>query len=435
MTTAIVGRNASGKTQYVEQMRRRLSSDTVRYIAFRDTYGPAVDGQYYLQLRWNQHDIDPEMPTVREALCRSKGNADPKPLLTSFGLEGSMDKHIITLSSGELRKFQLIKTLLHNPKTLILDNPFIGLDAETRQQLRDLLLRIATEQHIDLYLVLSKSDDIPDYVERIIDMDHQGRELPLQEYLNTRAPFPTRVLSEEHEQEILGLPHAVHSLQEDEVIRMTDVSIRYGERTILKDLNWTVRRGERWALSGQNGAGKSTLLSLVCADNPQGYACDIRLFGHQRGEQGVSIWDIKRRIGYVSPELARSYHRDISALRIVASGLKDTVGLYVRANEEEKQQCRWWMRIFGIEQLADRSFITLSSGEQRLVLLARAFVKDPDLLILDEPLHGLDNINRQLMKDVIMAYFQRPDKTLIMVTHYAEELPPCITHHLELKKN
>ena len=435
MTTAIVGRNASGKTQYVEQMRRRLSSDTVRYIAFRDTYGPAVDGQYYLQLRWNQHDIDPEMPTVREALCRSKGNADPKPLLPSFGLEGSMDKHIITLSSGELRKFQLIKTLLHNPKTLILDNPFIGLDAETRQQLRDLLLRIATEQHIDLYLVLSKSDDIPDYVERIIDMDHQGRELPLQEYLNTRAPFPTRVLSEEHEQEILGLPHAVHSLQEDEVIRMTDVSIRYGERTILKDLNWTVRRGERWALSGQNGAGKSTLLSLVCADNPQGYACDIRLFGHQRGEQGVSIWDIKRRIGYVSPELARSYHRDISALRIVASGLKDTVGLYVRANEEEKQQCRWWMRIFGIEQLADRSFITLSSGEQRLVLLARAFVKDPDLLILDEPLHGLDNINRQLMKDVIMAYFQRPDKTLIMVTHYAEELPPCITHHLELKKN
>ena len=346
-----------------------------------------------------------------------------------------MDKHIITLSSGELRKFQLIKTLQHNPKTLILDNPFIGLDAETRQQLRELLLRIATEQQIDLYLVLSKSDDIPNYVERIIDMDQQGRELLLVDYLSHRAPFPTRVLTEELEQEILGLPLTAYRLQEDEVIRMTNVSIRYGERTILKDLNWTVRRGERWALSGQNGAGKSTLLSLVCADNPQGYACDIRLFGHQRGEQGVSIWDIKRRIGYVSPELARSYHRDISALHIVASGLKDTVGLYVRANEEEKQQCRWWMRIFGIEQLSDRSFFTLSSGEQRLVLLARAFVKDPDLLILDEPLHGLDNINRQLVKDVIMAYFQRPDKTLIMVTHYAEELPPCITHHLELKKN
>ena len=435
MITAIIGRNASGKTQYVEQMRRRLSSDTIRYIAFRDTYGPAVDSQYYLQLRWNQHDIDPEMPTVREALSRSKGSADAMPLLKSFGLEGSLDKHIITLSSGELRKFQLVKTLLHNPRTLILDNPFIGLDAETRQQLRDLLLRIATEQQIDLFLVLAKSDDIPGYVERIIDMDHQGRELPLQEYLNTRAPFPTRVLSEEQEQEILGLPHAAHSLQEDEIIRMTDVSIRYGERTILKDLNWTVRCGERWALSGQNGAGKSTLLSLVCADNPQGYACDIRLFGHQRGEQGVSIWDIKRRIGYVSPELARSYHRDIASLRIVASGLKDTVGLYVQTNTEEKEQCLWWMRIFGIEHLADRSFMTLSSGEQRLVLLARAFVKDPDLLILDEPLHGLDNINRQLVKDVIETFCQRRNKTFIMVTHYQEELPPCIDHSLVLLKH
>ena len=435
MITAIIGRNASGKTQYVEQMRRRLSSDTIRYIAFRDTYGPAVDSQYYLQLRWNQHDIEPEMPTVREALSRSKGSADAMPLLKSFGLEESLDKHIITLSSGELRKFQLVKTLLHNPRTLILDNPFIGLDAETRQQLRDLLLRIATEQQIDLFLVLAKSDDIPGYVERIIDMDHQGRELPLQEYLNTRAPFPTRVLSEEQEQEILGLPLAAHSLQEDEVIRMTDVSIRYGERTILKDLNWTVRCGERWALSGQNGAGKSTLLSLVCADNPQGYACDIRLFGHQRGEQGVSIWDIKRRIGYVSPELARSYHRDIASLRIVASGLKDTVGLYVQTNTEEKEQCLWWMRIFGIEHLADRSFMTLSSGEQRLVLLARAFVKDPDLLILDEPLHGLDNINRQLVKDVIETFCQRRNKTFIMVTHYQEELPPCIDHSLVLLKH
>ena len=435
MITAIIGRNASGKTQYVEQMRRRLSSDTIRYIAFRDTYGPAVDSQYYLQLRWNQHDIDPEMPTVREALSRSKGSADAMPLLKSFGLEGSLDKHIITLSSGELRKFQLVKTLLHNPRTLILDNPFIGLDAETRQQLRDLLLCIATEQQIDLLLVLAKSDDIPGYVERIIDMDQQGRELPLQEYLNTRAPFPTRVLSEEQEQEILGLPHAAHSLQEDEVIRMTDVSIRYGERTILKDLNWTVRCGERWALSGQNGAGKSTLLSLVCADNPQGYACDIRLFGHQRGEQGVSIWDIKRRIGYVSPELARSYHRDIASLRIVASGLKDTVGLYVQTNREEKEQCLWWMRIFGIGHLADRSFMTLSSGEQRLVLLARAFVKDPDLLILDEPLHGLDNINRQLVKDVIETFCQRRNKTFIMVTHYQEELPPCIDHSLVLLKH
>jgi molybdate transport system ATP-binding protein len=131
----------------------------------------------------------------------------------------------------------------------------------------------------------------------------------------------------------------------------------------------------------------------------------------------------------------RSYQRDIAALRIVASGLKDTVGLYVKPDEQEKERCRWWMRIFGIEELADRSFLQLSSGEQRMVLLARAFVKDPELLILDEPLHGLDNVNRRLVKDIIETFCQRHNKTMIMVTHYEEELPQCITHKLFLQRH
>jgi molybdate transport system ATP-binding protein len=215
---------------------------------------------------------------------------------------------------------------------------------------------------------------------------------------------------------------------------MNNVSIRYGKRTILKELNWTVHNGERWALSGQNGAGKSTLLSLVCADNPQSYACDIALFGQPRGK-GESIWDIKKHIGYVSPEMHRAYQRNIPAIKIVASGLNDSVGLYVKPEEEEYAKCRFWMDIFGLKGLEDITFLNLSSGEQRLVLLARAFVKDPELLILDEPLHGLDNTNRRLVKDVIEAFCQRKNKTMIMVTHYKEELPNCIDHHLFLVKN
>ena len=93
------------------------------------------------------------------------------------------------------------------------------------------------------------------------------------------------------------------------------------------------------------------------------------------------------------------------------------------------------MRILGVDDLADRSFLSLSSGEQRLVLLARAFVKDPELLILDEPLHGLDQWNRQLVRNVIDTFCQRRNKTFIMVTHYEEELPPCITHWKRLPKN
>ena len=202
----------------------------------------------------------------------------------------------------------------------------------------------------------------------------------------------------------------------------------------MRDLDWTVRRGEHWALSGQNGSGKSTLLSLVCADNPQGYACDISLFGHRRGS-GESIWDIKRHIGYVSPEMHRSYKQNIPAIQIVASGLKDTVGLYVRANEEEKEQCRKWLRRLGIGHLENRHFMEMSSGEQRLVLLARAFVKEPDLLILDEPLHGLDDDNRVMVKELVDEYCQNPDVTLIYVTHYQEELPHCIDHSIYLERH
>ena len=405
--TAIYGPNGSGKTQYIEKMRRQMASDSVRYVAFRDSYGVGTDQAYYLQLRWNQHDIDAETPTVALLLEKAFLQTGPdtperrqwqQELYRLFGLDELTDKYIITLSSGELRKFQLARTLLAQPQTLIIDNPFIGLDAETRQQLASLISHLSSLiSHLDhIYLVVSRRKDIPDYVTDVIDLTP-----------STDSP---------------------------EVISFHNVTVRYGERTILRDLDWTVRQGEHWALSGQNGAGKSTLLSLVCADNPQRYACDIRLFGHRQGEAGMSIWDIKRRIGYVSPEMHRSYHRDLPALHVVASGLKDTVGLYVRPTADERQQCLWWMRLFGVDHLADRSFLTLSSGEQRLVLVARAFVKDPDLLILDEPLHGLDDRGRRLVLSLIEAFCARPEKTLIFVSHYREEWPSCIDHELFLKR-
>jgi molybdate transport system ATP-binding protein len=264
---------------------------------------------------------------------------------------------------------------------------------------------VAGEQQLQIILVLSKNDDIPPFITHVVEV-RDKRVLPkrtLDEYLGQRPPFPDHVLSPEKADAIVSLPYKNTEYHTHEVVGMHQVSIRYGRRTILKDLSWTVLNGERWALSGQNGAGKSTLLSLVCADNPQSYACDISLFGYARGS-GESIWDIKRHIGYVSPEMHRAYQRDLPAIRIVASGLKDSVGLYVRPDEAEYDICRFWMDIFGVGHLADHTFLKLSSGEQRLVLLARAFVKDPELLILDEPLHGLDMTNRRLVKDVIETF-------------------------------
>ncbi len=443
--TAVVGRNGSGKTLYIDQLRKKLASDRVRYIAFTDSYGVNVDGQYYLQLRWNQHDIDHETPTVGDLLENAYHLAGEdtterrqlqQHLYGLFHMDEFLDKYIITLSSGELRKFQLTKTLFANPRLLIMDNPFIGLDAETRDQLKSLLKMLTDQRDIEIMLVLSKTDDIPEFVDKVIEIDGQENKEynKVEDYYAHQQAVPSHVLGEEKRQAILHLPYHDNDYDCQRVVDMHQVSIRYGERTILKELDWTVMNGERWALSGQNGSGKSTLLSLVCADNPQSYACDITLFDRPRGS-GESIWDIKKHIGYVSPEMHRSYKRDLPAIRIVASGLMDSIGLYAVPNEQDYEKCRWWMDIFGIGDLAERRFLQLSSGEQRLVLLARAFVKDPQLLILDEPLHGLDLWNRRLTKDIIETFCQRRNKTMIMVTHYVTELPTGITNKLFLARN
>ena len=465
---AICGDNAAGKSRLVEIItghypllqnsvyydfdttgaeagtptQKRLISEQLRFISFRDSYGDQ-DGTYYYQQRWNQHDIDENTPTAGALLEKIE---EHRPGLRSelyrmFNLEGVLDKYIISLSSGELRKFQLTRTLLTEPRVLIMDNPFIGLDAPTRDALKELLSTLTKETHLTIILVLSKYDDIPEFVTHVLPVE--GLELKAKQ---TRAEFvetvakPSTSLPTHLAQWIEQLPAKdissipFYPQKGGEILHLHDVCIKYGNRTILNELTWKVCEGERWALQGENGAGKSTLLSLVCADNPQSYACNIELFGHRRGT-GESIWQIKKHIGYVSPEMHRAYLRDLPAIDIVASGLSDSVGLYCRPRPEQRDICRQWMAVFGIEHLQDKTFLKLSSGEQRLCLLARAFVKDPELLILDEPLHGLDLNNRQRVREVIDAFCQREHKTLIMVTHYKEELPNCITHSLTLKKN
>lgn len=449
---AIVGGNGTGKSLLVDTMTGRypllmnevkydfspshsnLVSDNIKYITFRDSYGDA-DGNYYYQQRWNSQDLD-ETPVVRDLLPECKNPELRDALYNLFGIEAMLDKHIILLSSGELRKFQLTKTLMSDPRVLIMDNPFIGLDAKTRQLLHELLKKLTEMTDLQVILILSKTDDIPAFITHVIPVADRicGAKLTKEEYLASRPEAPTHVLSDEKRQRIIELPYSDNLYHTEHIVDLNKVSIRYGERTILKELDWTVKCGEKWALSGENGAGKSTLLSLVCADNPQSYACDISLFGRKRGS-GESIWEIKKHIGYVSPEMHRAYLKNLPAIDIVASGLHDSIGLYKKPRPEDRDTCLWWMGIFGIANLADSNFLQLSSGEQRMVLLARAFVKDPELLILDEPLHGLDMVNRRLVKDVIEAFCQRKDKTMIMVTHYQEELPNCITNSIYLTKN
>lgn len=460
---AIVGPNGGGKTRLVNILigrypllmrdpeydfrpsQKTMISDNIKYITFLDAYGGDNDRTYYLQQRWNRTEMDEATPTVGdrlEAIFKLTGKDTPERralqqrLYSTFALQPLLDKPTPFLSSGELRKFKLTETLLASPRVLIMDNPFIGLDASTRDDLCELLATISRKPDLQIILVLSKTDDIPPFITHIVEVsDNIVRpKQTLDQYLHNKEAQPPHVLEKDMVQAILGMPYKDNEYHTKEVVRMNGISIHYGSRTILKDLSWVVNNGERWALVGRNGAGKSTLLSLVCADNPQSYACDIALFDQSRGT-GESIWDIKKHIGYVSPEMHRAYKRDLPTIQIVASGLKDSVGLYVKPNEKELEVCRFWMSVFGIEHLCNRTFMKLSSGEQRLALLARAFVKDPELLILDEPLHGLDNRNRRLAKDIIETFCQRHNKTLIMVTHYESEMPACIDHRIELIRN
>lgn len=451
---AVIGPNGAGKTLIADVMQRKFAlkegevtfgyegnvSDLVKSIAFKDIYSLADCRNSYYQQRWHSTETD-EVPTIEDILKDDAGVGDYHEVLSLFGIEEFLPKKLIFLSSGELRKFLIVRTLLKRPHVLILDNPFIGLDAPSRDVLVEMLWQMTKLKGVQVVLLLSDPDDIPGMITHVLPVK-QRRCLPVyshEEFLKQTdliaGLFPSEREGDAHGG-VLSLPIDERKEPSNHLVtfRMEHVSIRYGSRTILKELDWEVKNGEKWALFGPNGAGKSTLLSLIYADNPQSYANTLYLFDRKRGS-GESIWDIKKRIGYVSPEMHLYYMENVPALNIVGSGFFDSVGLFRKCTEQQQQVALAWMRLFGIGELKDRSFLTLSSGEQRLVLLARAFVKDPDLIILDEPLHGLDVSNKKRAAAIIEQFCSCPGKTLIYVTHYPHELPACVDKRFELVKH
>lgn len=444
---AVIGPNGSGKTLIADILQNKYaiksgsvtfgyegqSRNLIKSIAFKDIYSLADCRNSYYQQRWHSTETD-EVPTVEELLKDYLGSEALEKTLTLFNVKEFLPKKLIFLSSGELRKFLIIRTLLSNPKILILDNPFIGLDESSRQLLVDMLQHISELNGVQTILLLSNPDDIPEMVTHILAVHNKTCDPPC-----TREKFladknKINLLFPSYEKDIILPVKETKPSFHATTLRMEHVFIKYGSRTILKNLDWEVKNGEKWALFGPNGSGKSTLLSLVYADNPQSYANTLYLFDRKRGT-GESIWEIKKRIGYVSPEMHLYYMENVPAIHIVGSGFFDSIGLYRKCNHEQEAIALEWMKIFGIAALKDRPFLTLSSGEQRLVLLARAFVKDPDLLILDEPLHGLDVANKRLAIQIIETFCSLPSKTLIYVTHYPHELPPCVDKRFILEKH
>lgn len=380
----------------------------------------------YYQQRYNSYDSEDTL-TVGELL-----GEEGVGVLEIMQIGYLRSKSLIQLSSGENKKLQIARALQQQPSVLIMDQPFTGLDAGTRIYVDQLLSRLAAEGMT--IIVISGAGEIPSCITSVLVLEEgciaawQDRD----DFLRTAG-----INSPDHNQ-----PLADYSLlktlvggsppADDPVIRMKNVQVQYGTKAILQEIDWEVKAGERWLLAGPNGAGKSTLLSLVTADNPKAYANDIYLFGRKRGS-GESIWDIKRKIGFLSSELHVHFDRSCMVFEAVASGLFDTIGLFRQLSEADRTRVAAWLDACDLQRLASKRLYELPAGEQRRVLLVRALVKDPPLLVLDEPCQGLDGAQQAQLLALIDRVCVQGNKTLIFVTHYHQERPACIDHLIRLE--
>jgi len=415
--TAIVGPMGSGKTSLAKALAGRLFRMGEVYFSSRNpekrAYVMLVEQQhqfknrsnlseFYLQQRFNSSDCE-DAYTVEEELA----GLELGDWVSVFELDGLLKRPLIQLSNGENKRLQIVKSLAYQPDWLILDNPYVGLDVNGREILTKGLLSLDSKGI--QFILISSPGDVPEFINQVI-------ELPSARVVEAKPAPLLRPLE-----------------QFETAVKMEKVQIKYGSKTILSDFCWKVNRGERWAIKGPNGAGKSTLISLITADNPQAYSQNITLFDRKRGT-GESIWDIKRKIGYLSPELHLYFKEGGSCFSVVASGLFDTQGLFKRMSEEQIKQVNHWMEVMGINHLKVRSFLQISGGEQRMVLITRALVKNPELLILDEPCQGLDRVQTEHLKSVLDYLAANSDMTLLYVSHYDRDIPSCVNQVLELKR-
>ena len=383
-----------------------------------------VDGYY--QQRYNSLDNEDAYTVEEELLNISSDRERIASHLEAFGIGYLADKTLLTLSSGEHKRFQLVKMLLSPARIVILDEPFVGLDIKARAALNKMLVQLATTG-TQIITLTGAREHFPDIATDVLEL-LDGRSTYFGALEDYEPGFHPSV--ESYDLEPLKL-HRVDLDKQTPIIRMDQVHIGYPTKVIFEDLNWVVMPAERWLLKGPNGAGKSTLLSLIYGDNPKAYANKIYLFGKKRGT-GESIWDIKKQMGYVSPELHAFFDKHISCFSAVASGYFDTMGLYRKLTDEQTNQVHGWLKGLGLYELKDKKLSEISTGKQRLIMLLRAFVKNPTMLILDEPCQGLDQWQTEAFVRLVEDYCLRTGATLIYISHYASEVPTVVNRVIEL---
>lgn len=419
--TVICGPNGSGKTTlanvlargrycFDNRMRFAAGVETVKMLSFNDVHSLAgIDAQYYAQRM--ESSMNDYVPTVAEVMGDKVADVRWSALCRRLNLSDVDDKRVNYLSSGEVRKLLVISALIEEPQLLVLDNPYIGLDMPSRREFDEVIADLRDDGRSVVMMVCDEAD-IPVYADEVVRLGDAGAGLPCGE-LKLPAPGARRM--------------ADHKI----TFAIRGGRIHYGEREIFSAFDWTVRRGECWALSGPNGSGKSLLMSVICADNPQAYSNDITIFDRRRGS-GESIWDIKDSIGYVSPEMQLYFKSSHSVREIVLQGMRPSLRRFEPATADEVAMADRWLALLGLGHLAERRFGELSSGEQRLTLLGRAMAGQPLLLVLDEPFHGLDAASKERVKRLI-DMSARGGATVIFVTHDPTDVPSCVTMHKRMR--
>lgn len=381
---------------------------------------------FYYQQRYNKHQQNDTLTVYADMLHFGSKHGldfqDAEPLLLALGFDDCRQTQLIELSSGEHKKLQLIQALWLCPQLLIVDEPFTGLDKASRANLLRLLDEAAAKG--STLILISNDQDLPSAINRYAEIsDGKLVEVADAQSFNTDAVRERKALPYFLQQE--------PEVSDQTMVKLRDVSVRYGDKVVLKHINWTVKAGEKWLLQGPNGSGKSTLLSLLNGDHPQAYSADIWLFGHKRGS-GESIWDIKEKLGIISPELHWYFDKSATVWHTVASGFYDSIGWFIDVKYEEKRKIEQLLDFFDLLEHKNQLLHTLPLGKQRLTLLARTIIKNPQLLILDEPCQGLDSAQTthfNAVIDELCAY----GKTLIYVRHYESQLPSCIDQRLVLE--
>jgi molybdate transport system ATP-binding protein len=371
-------------------------------------------------------------------LPRPGAKTRPWDIIERFQIAPLLERRIRELSSGEMRRFQIALALSASPRLLILDEPYEGLDPGYRAELSRIINELMDRERA-VVLVTHRPSEIPPNATHVIGVKagvvvFQGRreevlERQWMDRLYASPTFPARPLP------AAAAPQARSGDPPGGVlIDLRNVTVRHRGVPVFENLSWRVRAGEHWAVVGPNGSGKTTLLGLIVGDHPQAYANTVRVFGKRRGGGG-SIRELKEGIGLISAELHVRYRKAVTALEVVISGYFDSVGLYRRPLAEQRASAGAWMNSLGIQRLAGKRFNHLSHGEQRMVLLARAMVKPPRLLVLDEPCQGLDAGNRRLILQAVDRIAATGFTTLLFVSHHPEEIPACITHRLSLVRS